>query len=63
MGKDVLYKLIDCLGEEQWMEVYKYLIQLVPADYPIADEVIAIKRANKEIEQGKVKKLEDIEWG
>ena len=63
MGKDVLYKLIDRLNEEERNKAYKYLIQLIPEAEATYDEVQAIKKANEEIRQGKVRKLEDIDWG
>lgn len=54
MSKEVLKDLID--------KIYQILIKFVPEDQPLSDEIEAISKGKKELENGEVKKLEDIQW-
>lgn len=58
MSKEVLKELIDMIDEEDIDEVYKALIKFIPEDQPFPDEIQAIARSKKEIENGDTDKLE-----
>lgn len=62
MSKEVLKELIDMIDEEDIDEVYKALIKIIPEDQPLPDEIQAIARSKKEIENGDTDKLKDIIW-
>ena len=62
MSKEVLKELIDMIDEEDIDEVCKVLIKFIPEDQPLPDEIEAIARSKKEIENGEIDKLKDIIW-
>lgn len=62
MSKEVLKDLIDMIDEKNIDELYQILIKYIPEGQPLPDEVEAISRAKKEIENSEVKNLKDIQW-
>lgn len=54
MGKTVLHNLIDLLNENDTDTIYNVLIKFIPSDVPLPDEVMTIKEAEDDIEQGNV---------
>lgn len=57
MGKTVLHNLIDLLNENDTDTIYNVLIKFIPSDAPLPDEVMAIRQAEDDIEQGNVLSL------
>lgn len=62
MSKEVLKDLIDMIDDENIDEIYQVLIKFIPEDQPLPDEIEAISRGKKELENGEAKNLEDIQW-
>ena len=60
MGKAVLHNLIDLLNENDTDTIYNVLIKFIPSDAPLPDEVMAIKQAEDDIEQGNVISLSSV---
>ena len=62
MSKDTLKGLIDMIDEKDVETIFQVLIRFVPEDVPTPDEIEAIKRANKSIEEEGTIPHDAIDW-
>ena len=62
MSKEMLKELIELVPEEDIETLYRVVIKFIPEDTPLPDEVEAIERANKSIEENGTISHEDIKW-
>ena len=62
MSKEMLKGLIELVPEEDIETIYRVIIKFVPEDKPLPDEVDAIKRANKSIEENGTISHDAINW-
>ena len=62
MNKDTLKGLIDMIDEKDVETIFQVLIRFVPEDVPTPDEMEAIERANKSIEEEGTIPHDAIDW-
>ncbi len=62
MKKEILKSLIDMIDENDTETIFRVLIRFVPEDTPLPDEITAIARANKSIQENGTVSHEDINW-
>lgn len=62
MSKEMLKGLIDLIDDNDTETIFKVLIRFVPEDQPLPDEVEAIARANKSIEENGTIPHDAIDW-
>jgi len=63
MSKEMLKGLIDLIDNTDDMEtIFRILVRFVPEDKPLPDEVCAIIRANKSIEEQGVVSYDSVDW-
>ena len=62
MSKDTLKGLIDMIDEKDVETIFQVLIRFVPEDVPTPDEIEAIERANKSIEEEGTLPHDAIDW-
>ena len=62
MSKDTLKGLIDMIDEKDVETIFQVLIRFVPEDVPTPDEMEAIERANKSIEEEGTIPHDAIDW-
>lgn len=62
MSKDTLKGLIDMIDEKDVETIFQVLIRFVPEDVPTPDEIEAIERANKSIEEEGTIPHDAIDW-
>ena len=62
MSKDTLKGLIDMIDEKDVETIFQVLIRFVPEDVPTPDEIEAIERANKRIEEEGTIPHDAIDW-
>lgn len=63
MSKEMLKGLIDLIDNNDDMEtIFRILVRFVPEDRPLSDELRAIVRANKSIEENGVVSYDAIDW-
>lgn len=62
MSKATLHNLIDMLNETDIATIYNVLLRFIPTVNPATDEIEAIERAEKDIQNGDVFDLASINW-
>ena len=62
MQKEILKNLIDLIDEQDTETIFRVLIRFVPEETPLPDEIEAIARANKSIDQNGTISHENIDW-
>ena len=62
MSKDTLKGLIDMIDEKDVETIFQVLIRFVPEDVPTPDEIEAIEKANKSIEEEGTIPHDAIDW-
>ena len=62
MSKDTLKGLIDMIDEKDVETIFQVLIRFVPEDVPTLDEIEAIEKANKSIEEEGTIPHDVIDW-
>lgn len=62
MSKDAVINLVKLIPEEDIDIIYNVLLRFVPEDKPLPDEVEAIARANKSLEENGTVAFDDIDW-
>ena len=63
MSKEMLKGLIDLIDNRDDMEtIFRILVRFVPEDKPMSDEICALIRANKSIEDEGVVSYDSVDW-
>lgn len=62
MNKEMLKGLIDLIDDSDTETIFKVLVQFVPKDKALPDEIEAIERANKSIAQNGTVSQATINW-
>ena len=62
MSKDTLKGLIDMIDEKDVETIFQVLIRFVPEDVPTPDEIEAIERSTKSIEEEGTIPHDAIDW-
>lgn len=62
MSRETLKGLIELIPEEDIDTVYNVVVRFIPEDAPLPDEVAAIDRANKSIEENGTISHDAINW-
>ena len=62
MSKETLKNLIELVPDEDIETLYKVVIKFIPEDKPLDDEVKALEKANKSIEENGTVSHESIDW-
>lgn len=62
MSKEMLKGLIELVPDEDIQTLYNVIIRFIPEDAPLPDEVEAIARADKSIEENGTVSHDAINW-
>lgn len=62
MSKEMVKGLIDLIDDNDMDTIFKVLVRFVPEEAPLPDEIEAIKRANKSIDEYGTIPHEAIDW-
>ena len=62
MSREALKNLIDMIDERDIETIFKVLIRFVPEDMPLPDELEAITKANRSIEEYGTTPHDEINW-
>lgn len=62
MSKEMLKGMIELVPDEDIETIYNVIVKFIPEDAPLPDEIEAIERANKSIEENGTIPHDAINW-
>jgi hypothetical protein len=62
INRQQLHDLINIVDSREFDIIYRLLMKFIPEATPFPDEIEAIQRGRKQIENGEVTNFDDIDW-